>query len=134
MKPDNLVSHSHQVFTNFMVELTFPKKLGKVVKEPWKLYIDGSSTSTRAGVGVILISPDKQSFTSGIRSNFHATNNEAKYEALINGLQMVVVIGVQHLKIFHDSQLVAYQMSGKYETRGKQMIWYSRSPRVCLKS
>lgn len=53
-------------------------------------------------------------FTTSIRFDVLATNNEAKYEALI---KMAMAIGVQRVKIFYNSQLVAFQISGKYEPR-----------------
>lgn len=35
---------------------------------------------------------------------------------------MAMTMGVQRMKVFCDSQLVAYQMLGEYDARGKQMI------------
>lgn len=59
-----------QVLADFLVELMFPKKIGEVVEGPWELYVDGSSTNTRAWVEIILISSSKQSFTITIKFNF----------------------------------------------------------------
>ena len=35
------------------------------------------------------------------------TNNEAEYEALLYGLELALRLGVQHLKINLDSELVS---------------------------
>lgn len=113
-----------QVLANFLVKITFPEKTNEIAKEPQKFYVDGSSANTRAGARVILIGPNKQSLTTTIKFDFHASNNEAEYVALINGLDITMTMGVQHLKVSCDSQLSAYQMSGEYEARGEWMIWY----------
>ena len=38
-----------------------------------------------------------------IRLHFAASNNAAEYEALVNGLQIAIELGVQHLDIWGDS-------------------------------
>jgi len=37
---------------------------------------------------------------------FKASNNEAKYEALLADMEICNVLGVEYLKAFSDSQLV----------------------------
>lgn len=72
----------------------------------WALYVDGSSTSDVSGAGVILTSPEGFKVQQTIRFWFKATNNEAKYEAILDGLQLAKSLEVQRLAIFSDSQLV----------------------------
>ena len=38
------------------------------------------------GVGVVLVSPEGHKLSSAVHFPFKATNNDAEYEALINGL------------------------------------------------
>ncbi|XP_040362150.1 uncharacterized protein K02A2.6-like [Rosa chinensis] len=55
---------------------------------------------------------------------FKASNNAAEYEALIAGLQIARELGVQHLSIFSDSQLVVNQVSGNFEAKEPHMSSY----------
>ncbi|XP_022846390.1 uncharacterized protein LOC111369139 [Olea europaea var. sylvestris] len=73
---------------------------------PWKLYVDGSSTRERSGVGVVLISPEHRIFCEALPFDFKASNNEAEYEALIIRARMALGLGISDLIIHSDSQLV----------------------------
>nr|GFA94932.1 reverse transcriptase domain-containing protein [Tanacetum cinerariifolium] len=53
---------------------------------PWILFTDGSSCVDGSGAGLIITYPEGMKFTYALRSIFNATNNEAEYEALIDGL------------------------------------------------
>lgn len=74
----------------------------------WTLFVDGSSSHAISGAGLLLISSafEKLQLEYVLRLNFKASNNEAEYEALIAGLKLARVIGVQYLTVFSDSQLV----------------------------
>lgn len=50
--------------------------------------------------------PDHIKLEYALRLKFKASNNEAKYEALIVGLKMAGSMGAQRLHIYSDSQLV----------------------------
>ena len=54
----------------------------------WTLYIDGSSTSSVSGVGIVLVSPKEATLEYALQFSFPASNNEAEYEALIIGLKL----------------------------------------------
>jgi hypothetical protein len=45
-----------------------------------------------------------------IRLHFIASNNVAEYEALVNGLRITIELGVRHLDVHGDSQLVIDQV------------------------
>nr|GEZ13974.1 reverse transcriptase domain-containing protein [Tanacetum cinerariifolium] len=63
-------------------------------------------------------------FTFTIRFRFDATNNEAKYEALIARLKIVEQMGVKNLKENVDSQMVANQVNGTYVAKETDMTRY----------
>jgi ribonuclease HI len=44
------------------------------------------------------------------RLEFKCTNNKAEYEALLAGLEVLVLVGVQRIAAFVDSKLVVQQM------------------------
>ena len=50
-----------------------------------------------------------------LKFEFKASNNEAKYEALIVGLKLSKEMKVESLEIFSDSQLVVCQITDEYQ-------------------
>ena len=52
------------------------------------------------------------------------TNNEAEYEALLYRLELVLRLGVQHLKINLDAELVSWQLVGAFEAKDSRMKSY----------
>ena len=68
------------------------KSVGTIsVQEPsrWKVYVDGAANQRGSRVGLVLISPKKIIIEKSLRLGFLATNNEAEYEALLQGMTMV---------------------------------------------
>ena len=88
-KPRNSIKG--QVLPDFVVELTPPFKASlmicQVTVRQWKVYVDGTSNTRGSGVGVVLVSLEGIRVEKSLRLGFQASNNEAKYEALIVGLQ-----------------------------------------------
>ena len=58
---------------------------------------------TGTGAGLLFISPLRVHMRYMIRLHFAASNNVAEYEALVNGLQITIELGVRHLDIRGDS-------------------------------
>ena len=59
-----------------------------------------------------------------IRLDFPTTNNEAKYEALVTGLDLAKAIGATSIVIYYDSQVITNQVNGDYEYKGERMKQY----------
>ena len=57
-------------------------------------------------MGLVLISLKKLTIEKSLKLGFSATNNEAEYEVLLEGISMVQRIGGNFVKIFSDSRLV----------------------------
>ncbi|XP_075663309.1 uncharacterized protein LOC142632872 [Castanea sativa] len=94
------------------------KSVGMILcKEPslWKVYVDRATNQRGSGVGLVLVSPEEITFEKSLRLGFSATNNEAKYEALLAGMNMVHKMGGKVVQMFSDSQLVIGQVEGKLE-------------------
>ena len=51
--------------------------------------MDGAANQKGSGVGLVLISPEKLVVEKSLRLGFTVTSNEAKYEALLEGMSMV---------------------------------------------
>ncbi|XP_075486366.1 uncharacterized protein LOC142525971 [Primulina tabacum] len=95
-------------------------------EDPWKVYVDGSSSKDGSGVGVVLISPAGEEVKLAVRLDFRASNNEAKYEAVLVGLRAARNVGATRVLIFSDSQLVAQQMKGMYDVKDEKLIEYAQ--------
>ena len=57
-------------------------------------------------MGLVLISPEKLTIEKSLRLDFSTTNNEAEYEALLEGMSMIQRMGGKVIKMFSDSRLV----------------------------
>nr|GEV46396.1 reverse transcriptase domain-containing protein [Tanacetum cinerariifolium] len=82
--------------------------------------------------GLILINPEGIEFTYALRFRFDATNNEAKYEALIAGLRIAKQMGVKNLQTNVDSRLVANQVNGTYVAKEIHMVRYLEKVRALI--
>lgn len=55
---------------------------------------------------------------------FQASNNQAKYEALLARMRLAVDMGVRKLVVRSDSQLVTKQVAGNFQARDPHMAKY----------
>ncbi|KAL2236241.1 UNVERIFIED_CONTAM: Retrovirus-related Pol polyprotein from transposon opus [Sesamum indicum] len=92
----------------------------------WMLHVDGSSNAYNGGAGILIEGPGDIEIEVTVRLSFPTTNNEAEYEALVLGLEFAFEAGAQVLEVYTDSQVVAMQIEGMYETRKKSMTEYLR--------
>jgi ribonuclease HI len=63
----------------------------------------------------VLVSPSNVSFDFSSRLKTYCNNNQAKYEALLFGLEPLSCMRVRHVKAFGDSQLVIQQVLEEYQ-------------------
>ena len=99
----------------------------------WKVYIDGAANQIGFGVGLVLISLEKTTIEKSLRLGFSATNNEAEYEALLQGMAIVQKIGGKAIEVFSDSRLVVGLVKGELEARDARMQEYLSQVK-CLQS
>ncbi|KAL0352584.1 UNVERIFIED_CONTAM: hypothetical protein Scaly_1647100 [Sesamum calycinum] len=85
-----------------LAEVVNETTLGEQDGGNWLLHVDGSSTFTANGVGVVLISPEGDEMKYALHINFKASNNEAKYESLIASIRIAFACS--------DSRLVTNQV------------------------
>ena len=90
----------------------------------WRLSVDGAANAQGSGSGLILTSPDMIDVEYALKFGFQASNNEAKYEAVIAGLNLAHSMEADQLEVSSDSQLVVKQIEDSYEARGEKMILY----------
>ncbi|XP_070002480.1 uncharacterized protein [Nicotiana sylvestris] len=88
------------------------------------MFFDGAVNTKGVGIGAILISPTGQHYPATTRLQFFCTNNTAKYEACIMGMNMAINHDVEGLIIMGDSDLIIRQAQGEWETRDVKLIPY----------
>jgi ribonuclease HI len=95
------------------------------------MYFDGSLMKTGAGVGLLFISPFGKHLRYVLHLHFPASNNVAEYKALVNGLRIIIELGVRRLDARGDSQLVIDQVMKNSHCRDRKMEAYCDEVR-CL--
>ena len=90
----------------------------------WKVYVDGAVNQRGSGVGLVLVSPEKTIIEKSLRLGFSATNNEAEYEVLLQGMAMVQKMVGKIVEMFSDLRLVVGQVKGELEARDARMQEY----------
>ena len=113
-----------QVVVNFIAEFTLKDSQGAEETPQWNIYTDESSNRQAGGVGVVLISPEEDRVECMIRLEFHTTNNEAEYEALIAGLDLAKAVGAENMVKHYDSQVITSQVNDSYECKSERMKKY----------
>ena len=67
------------------------------------------------------MSHEKVVIEKSLRLDFSATNNEAKYETMLEGMTMIQRMGGKSIKLFSDSRLVVSQVRGEFEAKDERM-------------
>ncbi|GAU42123.1 hypothetical protein TSUD_350970 [Trifolium subterraneum] len=110
-----------QVLADFVAEMTTSTTSEK---NKWTIIVDGSSNSQGSGASIILENGDGVLIEVSLGLSFPTTNNQAEYEAFLAGLRLAEDMGAEEIKIFTDSQLVASQVSGEYQTKEERLLEY----------
>ncbi|XP_059663931.1 uncharacterized protein LOC132309660 [Cornus florida] len=80
----------------------------------WTLMFNGSSTHDGGGARIVITSPKERKTTFSFFLDFKCTNNQAEYEALIIGLEILLELKVDKVQIIGDSNLIVSQLSEEY--------------------
>ena len=67
------------------------------IDEVWQMYFNEAYSKTEKGVGIVIISPSNKIYNFAFRLEFEASNNVAKYEALLLGLETAKYMGINML-------------------------------------
>ncbi|XP_070056190.1 uncharacterized protein [Nicotiana tomentosiformis] len=123
-----------QTLTNFLAdhplpaewELSdeFPDEDVLFIEElpPWTMFFDGFARRNGEGEGVVLISPERQVMPFSFLLGETCSNNAAKYQALIIGLEMALDMKI--LQLDGDSKLIINQPLGSYEVKKEDILLY----------
>ena len=75
--------------------------------------MDGASRQMGANVSLQLKAPTRERIEQAIRLDFPVSNNEAKYEAILAGIDLTISVSLENIIIQSDSQLVAASLPTK---------------------
>jgi len=89
---------------------------------PLTLFFDGSTCDRGASIGIVLISPRGKKYEFSLPIVATSTNNQAEYQALIKGLELLKEVHADAVEIFGDSMLVINQLVGIYECQSEVLI------------
>ena len=78
---------------------------------------DGSSTTPSEVVGVVLYHEEDKAVVLSFKLEFPCSNNTTKYEAYLTGLATTLEMGVKHLRVLGDSNLVFCQAKGSFSLK-----------------
>ena len=96
---------------------------------PWKVYVDGTANHKGSRMGLVVVSPERIIIKKSLRLGFLATNIEAEFEALLEGMAIVQKMGGRTVEMFSDSMLVLGQVKGEREARDVRMQEYLNQAR-----
>ena len=82
--------------------------MAEEIRELWVMKFDGSSIAYSRDVGIVLYHKKDEAVALSFNLEFPWSNNTAEYEAYLVGLATALEIGVKHLKVIGDSNLVIY--------------------------
>ncbi|KAK2376303.1 hypothetical protein QL285_077105 [Trifolium repens] len=112
-----------QVLADFVAEMTTPTPSPEET-EKWIIFVDGASSSTGAGAGIILENGKGIIIEVSLTLSFPTSNNQAEYEAFLAGLRLAEDVGAKNIKICTDSQLVVSQVLGEYQAKNDNLSEY----------
>jgi ribonuclease HI len=119
-----------QVLADFVAEWTeIQTPPVSIEHETWTMYFDSSVMKEGVGVGLVYISPVGVRMEYIVRLHFTASNNTAKYEALINGLRIAVELEIKRLEIRGDLELVVDQVMKDKNCVDPKMAAYCQAVR-----
>jgi hypothetical protein len=104
------MSHAPLKVVNAQIVANFIVNHGVELVDTWKLFFDGSVCEWRSGIGCVIASPHGEVLEMVTKLEFKCTNNQAEYEALLAGLEELVVLGARDVEAFASSNLVVLQV------------------------
>ena len=95
---------------------------------------DGAAAAGKGGIRIVLIGLESQVITKACKMMYGCSNNEAKYEALITGLELAANKGITHLAIKGDSRLVIQQLKGEFAVKEPALTKYRAKAQQVLQN
>lgn len=92
-------------------------------KDNLVIFCDGGSRGNpgKAGLGSIIYDDKKNVLKEISKFLGIATNNQAEYKAVLEGIKEAKRLKAKRIKFFLDSELIVKQMSGEYRVKNKDL-------------
>jgi ribonuclease HI len=90
----------------------------------WTLRFDGSSTTVSSEAGIVLFRNDGEAIPKSFKLDFPCSNNVAEYETYLTGLAVAWEMGIKHLKVVGDSNLIVCQARGEFSLKEHSLAPY----------
>ncbi|XP_023919394.1 uncharacterized protein LOC112030924 [Quercus suber] len=98
--------------------------IAEIPGKKWTMRFNGSATASLNGVGVVLSCENGDTMPLSFKLGFSYSNNAAEYEAYLTGLTITLNIGVKHMRVLGDSNLVVSQVKGDFALREQSLAAY----------
>jgi ribonuclease HI len=98
--------------------------LADLANSTWTLKFDCSSTSSSSGAGIVLTREDGETIAKSFKLDFPCSNNASEYEAYITGLVIAHEMGIKHLRVIGDSNLIICQTKGEFSLKEPSLALY----------
>ncbi|XP_028062982.1 uncharacterized protein LOC114266295 [Camellia sinensis] len=90
----------------------------------WTLSFDGAAAGGKGGTGIVLTSKSGEKLYLSYKLDFHCSNNEDEYEALVLGLIAAEKHSIKKIRIRGDSKLIVKQVSGQFVLKEPALATY----------
>ena len=120
------VVKSQAIEEEFPLDDVVPREvaMAEEVREQWVMKFDGSFTTQSRGVGVVLYHKEDKAVALSFKLEFSCSNNTIEYEAYLTELAMTLEMGIKHLRVMGDSNLVVYQIEGSFSLKEPSLAPY----------
>jgi ribonuclease HI len=88
----------------------------------WAMYFDGSACGDGCGIGILLVLSRGATYSFSIRLPTACPNNLAEYEAVRNGMELLLEARAEAVEIFGDSKLVISQLTKEYRCESESLF------------
>jgi len=99
-------------------------------------YSDGGARGNPgpSGIGFVVCDAQDNVLSEGAECIGHATNNVAEYRAMMKALEAAKAQGATHVLCTADSQLLIYQLQGKYRIKNAALLGLAEKVRSLAKA
>ncbi|XP_072150869.1 uncharacterized protein [Setaria viridis] len=92
--------------------------------EHWTMYFDGALNLKGASAGLLFISSKGEHLKYMLQIHYKATNNGAKYEALIHDLRITISLGIKRILAYSDSKVIIKKVNKNWDCTKDSMDAY----------
>ncbi|KAK4385917.1 hypothetical protein Sango_2715700 [Sesamum angolense] len=104
-----------QALADFISEVT--ENEDSTRSQYWEIFVDGSSTSSRSGVGIVIKSLEADYMEYVITLEFPASNNEAEYEAILLRSRLIHAAEARKVRACSNSHKAHGKLRGAKERK-----------------